>query len=83
MGCHISPYQTLFWSTIVFASFDLWMFKGMADTFALMISYLDESWIPWCVTIRLFEVQETSGNAMVIVFLPLWKMKQKIWDMCF
>jgi hypothetical protein len=47
------------------------MFKGMVDTFALLISYLGESWIPWCVTIRLFEVQKTSGNAMAIVFLPL------------
>jgi hypothetical protein len=47
------------------------MFKGMVDTFALLNSYLDESWIPWCVIIRLFVVQKTSGNAMAIVFLPL------------
>lgn len=47
------------------------MFKAMVDIFTLMINYLDESWIPWCVTVRLFEIQETSGNAMGIVFLPL------------
>jgi len=28
------------------ASFDLWMPKGGVDTFALVINYLNESWMP-------------------------------------
>jgi hypothetical protein len=31
-----------------------------------MINYLDESWKTQYVIIRLFEVQKTSGNAMVL-----------------
>jgi hypothetical protein len=42
------------------------MFKGGEDTFAKVIIYLDESWIPQHVIIGLFKVQETSGNAMVL-----------------
>jgi hypothetical protein len=33
-------------TTIIFTSFDFGMSKGGVDTFALMINYLDESWIP-------------------------------------
>jgi hypothetical protein len=31
-----------------------------------VINYLDENWIPQHVTIGLFEVQETKGNAMAL-----------------
>ncbi len=42
------------------------MFMNVVDTFALLINYLDESLIPQYVIRRLFEVQKTSGNAMVL-----------------
>jgi hypothetical protein len=52
--------------TIVFASFDLWMSKGGVNTFALVIKYFDESWIPHHPTIGLFEVQKTRGSTMAL-----------------
>jgi hypothetical protein len=42
------------------------MSRNGVDIFALMINYLDESWIPHYVIIRLFEVQKTNGIAMVL-----------------
>jgi hypothetical protein len=51
---------------IMFAKFDLWMSKGGANTFALVINYLNEAWTPRHATIGLFEVHETSGGAMVL-----------------
>jgi hypothetical protein len=33
-------------ATTLSASFDLWMSKGGVDTFALVINYLNESWMP-------------------------------------
>jgi hypothetical protein len=37
---------------------------GGVDTFALVINYLNESWMPQHVTIGLFEVYETIGLSM-------------------
>jgi hypothetical protein len=34
------------------------------DTLALVINYLNESWMPQHVTISLFEVHETIGHSM-------------------
>ncbi len=48
-------------TTTLSTSFDLWMSKGGVDTFALVINYLYESWMPQHVTIGLFEVHETIG----------------------
>jgi hypothetical protein len=42
------------------------MSRGGVDTFALVINYLDESWIPLHHIVGLFEVQETRGSAMVL-----------------
>jgi len=50
---------------ILLASFDLWMSRGGMDTFALAISYLNESWMPQHFTIGLFEVHKTIGLSMV------------------
>jgi pyruvate/oxaloacetate carboxyltransferase len=33
-------------TTIISIMFDLLMFRGGVDTFALVITYLDKSWIP-------------------------------------
>jgi len=42
------------------------MSRSGVDTFALVINYLDENWIPRHATIGLFEVQETKGSAMAL-----------------
>ncbi len=41
------------------------MCKGDVDTFASVINYLNESWMPQHVTIGLFDVHETIGLSMV------------------
>jgi hypothetical protein len=51
--------------TTLSISFDLWMSRGGVDTFALVINYLNESWMPQHVTIGLFEVHETTRFSMV------------------
>ncbi len=45
-------------ATIVFTNFDLWMFRGNVDIFALIINFLNVTWVPMHVTIKLFEVNE-------------------------
>jgi len=42
------------------------MSRSGVDTFALVINYLDENWIPRHATIGLFKVQETKGSAMAL-----------------
>jgi hypothetical protein len=51
----------LAYATTISCNFDLWMFKGDGDIFALVINFLNVSWIPMYVTMGLFEVHETSG----------------------
>ncbi|KAJ7538060.1 hypothetical protein O6H91_11G033100 [Diphasiastrum complanatum] len=48
------------------ASFDLWMSRGEIDTFALVINFLNDSWVPCHVTVGLFETPDTSGAAMAL-----------------
>ncbi len=76
MDLHVLPSLTI--ATTVFASFDLWMFKGGVDIFALLINYLDERWIPWDAIIGLFEVQETRGNTITSRNQP--KCNHSIYD---
>jgi hypothetical protein len=47
-------------ATTLLVSFDLLMSKVDVDTFALVINYLNESWMPQHVTIGLFKVHETA-----------------------
>jgi len=56
----------LAYATTISYNFDLWMSKGDVDNFALVINFLNESWIPMYVTMGLFQVHETSGQSMVI-----------------
>jgi hypothetical protein len=44
MQLHVLP--RLVEATTLSTSFDLWMSKGGVDTFALVINYLNESWMP-------------------------------------
>jgi hypothetical protein len=57
---------TLAYATTISCNFDLWMSKGDVDTFALVINFLNETWIPMYVIVGLFEVRETSGQSMII-----------------
>jgi hypothetical protein len=33
-------------TTTVIATFDLWMFQGSFDTFALVVNYINKKWEP-------------------------------------
>jgi hypothetical protein len=44
MQLHVLP--RLVEATTLSASFDLWMSRGGVNTFALVINYLNESWMP-------------------------------------
>jgi hypothetical protein len=43
----------------VLTNFYLWMSRGGVDTFALVIIFLNEAWVPMHVIVGLFEVHET------------------------
>ncbi len=62
LDLHVLP--NLASTTIVSISFDVWMFKGSVDTFALVIKNLNESWTPMHVIVNLFEVHDTTWLSM-------------------
>jgi hypothetical protein len=47
------------------------VFKGVVDTFALVINFKNESWNPINVNVGLFEVDETNGKNMVVPYESL------------
>jgi hypothetical protein len=51
-------------STLASCSFDLWMFHVGFDTFAIIVSFINTSWEPCHVTIRIFEVHNIVGVVM-------------------
>jgi hypothetical protein len=62
MDLHVQPnFVTI---TTFFASFDLWMSRGGANIFALVINYLDKNYIQRHDIVRLVEAQETKGSAI-------------------
>ncbi len=61
-------------------TFDLWMSKGTHDVFALVINFLNEKWQPQHMTIRLFEANETTRQAMarnLIELLDQYDLREK------
>jgi hypothetical protein len=59
MDMHVLP--KLVSASIVSTSFDLWMSKGVVNTFALVINYLIKTWEPMHIVIEFFEVNEMIG----------------------
>ncbi len=53
-------------TTVVSASFDVWMSCGKFDTFALVINVLRDNWVPMHIIVGLFEVNETTRHSMAI-----------------
>jgi hypothetical protein len=64
LDLHVFPNHTSI--TTISRSFDLWMFKGSVNIFALVINFLNGSWTPMHVIVGLFEVNETNGQSMGI-----------------
>jgi hypothetical protein len=52
--------------TTISSSFELYMLKGGVHTFALVMSYLNDTLTPRHATIGLFDVHEITGSAMVL-----------------
>jgi hypothetical protein len=64
LDLHIFP--NLSSTTTDSCNFDLWMCRGVVDTFTLMIIFLNESSNLIHVIVGLFEVDETNGKSMVV-----------------
>jgi hypothetical protein len=47
-------------------SFDLWMSRFGHDTLALVINFIHSQWVPYHVTMGLFETTNMSGVAMIV-----------------
>jgi hypothetical protein len=62
-------------------SFDLWMFKGACDVFALVIYFLSSGWQSKHVIINLFEAIKTIGQVLaksLIELLDKYGLRKKI-----
>jgi hypothetical protein len=46
------------------ASFNLWLFKGAHDVFALVVKFLGNDWMPKHITIGLLKASKTSRQAL-------------------
>jgi hypothetical protein len=49
---------------VLFASFDLWMSHNDVDISALVINFLNDTWLPMHITMGLFEMNETIKWSM-------------------
>ena len=66
-------------------TFDLWMFRTGWDTFALVVNFIDDCWVPRHVTVGLFEAQDTSGASLAEIVKPLldeFKLARKDCSLC-
>jgi hypothetical protein len=59
MDHHVLPNLTS--TTIMYASFDLWMFGNNVNFFAMVINLLNDTQVPIHDTLGLFEVNEIIG----------------------
>jgi hypothetical protein len=66
---------------IMTVTFDLWMSRAGYDTFAVVVNFVDKSWVPQHVTMGLFGAPKTSGFALTEVVKPLleqFKLQNKV-----
>jgi hypothetical protein len=47
-------------------SFHLWMYKAKVDTFVMIVHFLNDQWEPCHITIRFFEITNTTKSAMAL-----------------
>jgi hypothetical protein len=64
MEHHILP--SLAKVTMVTTTFELWIFCGLFDTFALVVNYINKKWEPCHTTMGIFEVHETTWATMTL-----------------
>ena len=60
---------------------NLWMSRIGWDTFALVVNFIDDYWVPHHVTVGFFEAQDTSGASLAEIVKPLldeFKLTDKI-----
>jgi hypothetical protein len=53
-------------SCVTTCSFDLWMSRFGHDTFVLVINFLNSQWVPWHVTMGIFEATNVVGSIMYV-----------------
>ncbi len=60
MDSHVLP--NIEFATIIFVSFDFYMFEDGVKMFILIIKYLDEAWSQKHDIVELFEMRKTIEN---------------------
>jgi hypothetical protein len=66
-------------TTIV--TFDLWMNQSGFDTFALVMNFIDDGWVPKHVTVSFFEAPNITSVTLAKIIKPLFakfKLTHKI-----
>ncbi len=64
MDLHVS--LNLLFVTTISARFNLWMSQSGIDTFVLVINFLDGTWVPMHVIVKLFEANETTKFSKIV-----------------
>ncbi len=65
-GLKIYVQLTLINYILVTCTFDLWMSKGTRDVFVVVVNFISSDWKARHVTIKLFEISNTSDVAMAL-----------------
>jgi hypothetical protein len=50
------------------AIFDLWMSQSGFDTFALVVNFIDDAWVPKHVNVGLFEAPNIASATLVEIY---------------
>ncbi len=53
-------------------NFDLWMSQSGFDTFALVMNFIDDGWVPKHVTISIFETPNITSATLEKIEKPLF-----------
>jgi hypothetical protein len=90
MDTYVLP--TLFSCVTTGVNFDLWMNWSGFDTFALVVNFIDDGWVPKHVTINIFEAPNITNATLEKIVKPLfakfklthkimhmWRMKAPTW----
>jgi hypothetical protein len=79
MDTYVLP--TLSSCVTISVTFDLWMSQNGFDTFALVMNFIDDRWVPKHVTVSLFETPNITSVILAKFVKPLlakFKLTHKI-----
>ncbi len=70
MDTYVLP--TLFCCVTTSVNFDLWMSRSGFGTFALVVNFIDDGWVPKHVTISIFEAPNITSATLEKFVKPLF-----------